>query len=39
MFSRIDGNKYRIAVFVHYRKRIVYIKGIGAHKEYGRWDL
>ena len=35
----VGGNKYRIAAFVHYRKRIVFIKRIGAHKEYDKWDL
>ena len=35
----IGGNKYRIAVFVHYRKQIVYIKRVGAHEEYDKWDL
>jgi mRNA interferase HigB len=35
----VGGNKYRIAAFVHYRKQIVYIKMIGTHKEYDRWDL
>ena len=33
------GNKYRIAAFVHYRKQIVYIKRIGTHEEYDKWDL
>jgi mRNA interferase HigB len=35
----VGGNTYRIAAFVHYRKRIVYIKRIGTHKEYDKWDL
>ena len=35
----VGGNKYRIAAFVHYAKQIVYIKRIGTHKEYDRWDL
>jgi mRNA interferase HigB len=35
----VGGNKYRIAAFVHSRKRIVFIKRIGAHKEYDKWDL
>ena len=35
----IGGNKYRIAAFVHFRRGIVYIKGIGHHKEYDKWDL
>lgn len=33
------GNKYRIAAFVHYRKQIVYIKKIGTHEEYDKWEL
>jgi len=35
----VGGNKYRIAAFVHYRKQIVNIKKLGAHKEYDKWDL
>lgn len=35
----VGGNKYRIAAFVHYARQIVYIKRIGTHKEYDRWDL
>ena len=35
----VGGNKYRIAAFVHYRKQIVYVKRIGTHKEYDKWDL
>jgi mRNA interferase HigB len=35
----VGGNKYRIATFVHYRKQIVYIKRIGTHVEYNKWDL
>jgi len=35
----IGGNKYRIGAFVHYRKQILYIKRIGTHEEYDRWDL
>ena len=35
----VAGNKYRIAAFVHYRKQIVYIKKIGTHGEYDKWDL
>jgi mRNA interferase HigB len=33
------GNEYRIAAFVHYRKQMVYVKRIGTHEEYGKWDL
>ena len=35
----VGGNKYRIAAFVHFRKQIVYVKRIGTHKEYDKWDL
>jgi len=35
----LGGNRYRIAAFAHYRKQIVYIKGIGAHEEYDQWEL
>jgi len=33
------GNKYRIAAFVHYPKQILYVKRIGTHEEYDKWDL
>jgi mRNA-degrading endonuclease HigB of HigAB toxin-antitoxin module len=40
---RSDGVQYRREQvahrFVHYRKQIVYIKRIGAHEEYDKWDL
>jgi mRNA interferase HigB len=35
----VGGNKYRIAAFVHYRKQIVFIKKIGTHQEYDKWEL
>lgn len=35
----VGGNKYRIASFVHYAKQIVYVKRIGTHEEYDKWDL
>ena len=35
----VGGNKYRIAAFVHYRKQIVFIKEIGTHEEYDKWEL
>ena len=35
----VGGNKYRIAAFVYFRKQIVYVKRIGTHKEYDKWDL
>jgi len=33
------GNHYRIVALVHYRKQIVYVKKIGTHKEYDKWNL
>ena len=35
----VGGNKYRIAAFLHYGKQIVYIKRIGTHEEYDKWEL
>lgn len=35
----VGGNRYRTAAFVHYPRQIVYIKRIGTHEEYNRWDL
>ena len=35
----VGGNHYRIVAFVHCRKQIVYVKRIGTHKEYDKWDL
>jgi mRNA interferase HigB len=35
----VGGNKYRVLAFVHYRKQIVYIKEIGTHQEFDKWDL
>jgi mRNA interferase HigB len=35
----VGGNKYRIAAFVHYARQIVYIKRIGTHEEYDKWEL
>ena len=34
----IKGNDYRLVVMVNYRKRIVYIRFIGTHKEYDNID-
>ena len=34
----IDGNKYRIVVWVNYPYRIVYIRSIGTHKQYDAID-
>jgi mRNA interferase HigB len=35
----IGGNKYRLIAFIHYRRRVVFIKWILTHKEYdkGAW--
>jgi len=35
----VGGNKYRLIAFVHYRRRIVYLKHILTHEEYdkGEW--
>jgi mRNA interferase HigB len=35
----VGGNKYRIVAFIHFRQQIVYVKRIGTHKEYDKWDL
>ncbi len=37
----IAGNKFRLIAFVHYRRKVVYIKQILTHKEYdkGIWEL
>ena len=35
----VGGNNYRIVAFVHFRKQIVYVKRIGTHKEYDKWEL
>jgi mRNA interferase HigB len=35
----VGGNKYRIVAFVHYRNQIVYVKRIGTHEEYDKWEL
>lgn len=35
----VGGNKYRVIAFVHYRRRVVYIKDVLTHREYdkGAW--
>lgn len=35
----IGGNKYRLIAYVHYRKRIVFVKHVLTHVEYdkGEW--
>jgi mRNA interferase HigB len=35
----IGGNKYRLVVAVHYRGKRVYVRFIGAHKEYDQIDV
>jgi len=35
----VGGNNYRIEAYVHYPKQIVFIKRIGTHKEYDKWEL
>jgi mRNA interferase HigB len=34
----IGGNKYRLVAAVHYRGKRVYVRFVGAHKEYDRID-
>ena len=34
----IAGNKYRIVVWINYPYRVVYIRFIGTHGQYGRID-
>jgi mRNA interferase HigB len=35
----VGGNKYRVIAFVHYRRKIVFIKNVLTHKTYdkGAW--
>jgi mRNA interferase HigB len=35
----VAGNKYRVAALVHYRQRVVYVKRVGTHREYDKWDF
>ena len=35
---RIGGNRYRMVVWVQYRKQAAYIKWIGTHAEYNKID-
>ena len=34
----VGGNKFRIAALAHYRAQIVYIKRIGTHEDYDKWE-
>ena len=34
----IAGNKYRIVVRINYPYRVVYVRFIGTHRQYGRID-
>ena len=34
----IAGNKYRLVVWINYHYRVVYIRFIGTHKQYGEID-
>ncbi len=34
----IAGNKHRLVVSIHYRRRVIYIKFIGTHTEYDAID-
>jgi mRNA interferase HigB len=34
----IGGNKYRLVVWILYRRRVVYIRFIGTHAQYDRID-
>ena len=35
----ICGNKYRIWTQISYQNKVVFIKNIGTHKEYDKWNL
>ncbi|HUX05902.1 MAG TPA: type II toxin-antitoxin system HigB family toxin [Acidobacteriota bacterium] len=32
----IGGNKYRLVVWINYRKKIIYIRYVGTHREYDK---
>ena len=34
----IAGSKYRIVVWINYPNRLVYVRFIGAHRQYDRID-
>ena len=35
----IAGNKYRLVVAVHYKKKIIFIRFIGTHSEYDKINV
>lgn len=35
----IAGNKFRLWVKIAYKTRIIYIKNIGTHGQYDKWDI
>ena len=35
----IAGNKYRLVVWINYAYRVVYIRFIGTHAQYGKIDV
>jgi len=36
MVFNIGGNKYRLVVRINYRKKIIYIRYVGTHREYDK---
>ena len=34
----IGGNKYRLVVWINYPYRVIYVRFIGTHAQYGRID-
>lgn len=35
----LGGNKYRLWVEIAYGQGVIFVKAIGTHKEYDKWDL
>lgn len=35
----ICGNKYRLWVKIAYNLGVIFVKAIGTHKEYDKWDI
>jgi len=35
----LKGNRYRLLFQVNYEKSIVFVKAIGTHAEYDKWEL